>query len=58
MHAELEAEQQTPVMNLGLTTERFEVPPPLPVMDDLDVYIVHLDAMETNTRKNYVHDRM
>ena len=38
MHAELEAEQQTPVMNLGLTPGQFEVPPPLPVMDEPDIY--------------------
>ena len=58
MHAELEAEQQTPVMNLGRTPGQFEVPPPLPVLDEPDIYVVHLDAMETNTRKNYMRDRM
>ena len=58
MHAELEAEQQTPVMNLGLTPGQFEVPQPLPVMDEPDVYVVRSDAMETNTRKNYMRDWM
>ena len=58
MHAKLEAEQQTPVMNLGITPGQFEVPPPLPVMDEPDVYVVHSDAMETNTRRNYMHDQM
>ena len=58
MYAKLEAEQQTPVMNLGMTPGQFEVPPPLPVMDEPDVYVVHLDAMETNTRRNYVRDHM
>ena len=27
-------------------------------MDEPDVYVVHPDAMEMNTRKNYVRDRM
>ena len=58
MHAELEVEQQTPVMNLGIIPGQFKVPPSLPVMDELDVYVVHSDAMETNTRRNYVRDRM
>ena len=58
MHAELEVEQQTPVMNLGIIPGQFKVPPSLPVMDELDVYVVHSDAMETNTRRNNVHDRM
>ena len=54
MHPELEAKQQTAVVNLRTTSAQFEVPPPLPVMDDPDVYVVHLDAMETNMRRNYV----
>ena len=58
MQAELEAEQQTPLMELGRTPGQFEVPPPLPAMDEPDVYILHPDTMETNTRKNYVCDRM
>ena len=58
MKAELEAEQQTPLMNIGRTPDQFEVPPPLPTMDEPDIYVLHPDAMETNTRKNYVCDRM
>ena len=58
MHAELEAEQQMAVVNSQTTLTQFKVPPPLPVMDEPDVYVVHLDAMETNTRRNYVRDRM
>ena len=58
MQAELEAEQQTPVMDLGRTAGQFEVPPPLPVMDKQDVYAIHPDAMETNMCKNYVRDHM
>ena len=58
MEAELEAEQQTPLMDLGRTPGQFEVPPPIPAMDEPEVYVLHPDAMETNTRKNYVHDRM
>ena len=54
MHAELEAEQQRAVVNLQTTPAQFKVPPPLPVMDDPDVYVVHPDAMETNMRRNYV----
>ena len=27
-------------------------------MDEPDIYIVHSDAMETNTRRNYVRDWM
>ena len=58
MQAELEAEVQTQLMDLRRTLNSFEIPPPLPTMDNPDVYILHLDAMETNTRKNYVCDRM
>ena len=54
MHAELEAEQQTAVVNLQTTSAQSELPPPLTVMDNLDVYVVHPDAMETNMRRNYV----
>ena len=28
------------------------------MMDEPEVYVIHQDTMETNTRKNYVHDRM
>ena len=58
MQTELEAEQQMPLMELGRTPGQFEVPPPLPTMDEPDIYILHPDAMEMNTRKNYVCDRM
>ena len=34
MQAELEVEQQTPVMSIGRTPGQFEVPPPLPMMDE------------------------
>ena len=27
-------------------------------MDDPTVYVLHLDSMQMNTSKNYVHDRM
>ena len=54
MHAELEAKQQMAVVNLQTTSAQFKVPPPLPVMDDPDVYVVHPDAMETNMRRKYV----
>ena len=35
MQAELEAEQQTPLIDIRRTPSSFEVPPPLPVMDAL-----------------------
>ena len=58
MQAELEAEQQTPLIDIRRTPNQFEVPPPLPAMDEPDVYVLHPDAMQMNTRKNYVQDWM
>ena len=55
--AELEAEDQTPLVNIR-TPGRFEVPPPLPVMDKPAMYVLHPDVMHINTKKNYVRDRM
>ena len=56
--AELEAEDQTPLVNIRRSPGRFEVPPPLPVMDEPAVYVLHPDVMQINTRKNYVRDRI
>ena len=56
--AELETEDQTPLVNIRRSPGRFEVPPPLPIMDEPAVYILHPDVMQINTRKNYVRDRM
>ena len=56
--AELEAEDQTPLVNIRRSPGRFEVPPPLPVMDEPAVYVLHPNVMQINTRKNYVRDRM
>ena len=56
--AELEAEDQTPLVNIRRSPGRFEVPRPLPVMDEPAVYVLHPDVMQVNTRKNYVRDRM
>ena len=56
--AELEAEDQTLLVNIRRSLGRFEVPPPLPVMDEPAVYVLHPDVMQINTRKNYVRDRM
>ena len=56
--AELEAEDQTLLVNIRRSPGRFEVPPPLPVMDEPAVYVLHPDVMQINTRKNYVRDRM
>ena len=56
--AELEAEDQTPLVNIRRSPGRFEVPPPLPMMDEPAVYVLQPDVMQINTRKNYVRDRM
>ena len=56
--AELEAEDQTPLVNIRRSPGRFEVLPPLPAMDEPAVYVLHSDVMQVNTRKNYVRDRM
>ena len=53
MWAELEAKDQTPLVNIRRSPGRFEVLPPLPAMDEPAVYI-----LQVNTRKNYVRDRM
>ena len=45
-------------MDIRRTPKWFEVPPPLPAMDEPDVYVVHPDAMQINNRKNYVCDGM
>ena len=58
MWAELEAEQQTLLVDIRRSPRHFEVPPPLPAMDEPAVYILHSDVMQVNTRKNYVRDRM
>ena len=58
MWAELEAEQQTPLVDIRRSPRQFKVPPPLPAMDEPAVYILHQDVMQVNTRKNYVRDRM
>ena len=56
--AELDAEDQTLLVNIRRSPGRFEVPPPLPVMDEPAMYVLHPDVMQINTRKNYVRDRM
>ena len=58
MWSELEAEEKTPLVNIRRSPGRFEVPPPLPAMDEPAVYVLHPDVMQVNTRKNYVRDRM
>ena len=47
MQAELEAEQQTPLMDLGRTPGQFEVPPLLPTMDEPNVYILQMPCKQT-----------
>ena len=56
--AELEAEDQTPLVNIRRSPGKFEVPPPLPAMDEPAMYVLHPDVMQVNTRKNYVRDRI
>ena len=58
MWAELEAEQQTSLVDIRKSPRHFEVPPLLPAMDEPAIYISHPDVMQVNTRKNYVRDRM
>ena len=58
MWAELEAEQQTPLVDIRRSPNQFKVPPQLPAMDEPDVYVLYPDVMQVNTRKNYVRDRM
>ena len=58
MWTELEAEQQTPLVDIRRSPRHFEVPPPLPAMDEPAVYVLHPDVMQVNARKNYVRDRM
>ena len=58
MWIELEAEDQTLLVNIRKSPGRFEVLPPLPAMDEPVVYVLHPDVMQVNTRKNYMIDRM
>ena len=51
MWAELEVEQQTPLVDIRRSPRQFEVPPPLPAMDEPAVYVLHPDVMQVNTRK-------
>ena len=55
---ELEAKEQTLLVNIRRSPGRFEVPPPLPAMDEPTIYVLHPGVMQVNTRKNYVRDRM
>ena len=45
-------------MDIRRSPRHFEVPPPLPAMDEPAVYLLHPEVMQVNTRKNYVRDRM
>ena len=58
IRTELEAEQQTPLVDIRRSPGRFQVPPLLPAIDEPAVYVLHPDVMQVNTRKNYVRDRM
>ena len=58
MWAELEAKQQTPLVDIRRSPRHFKAPPLLPAMDEPAVYVLHPDVMQVNTRKNYVRDRM
>ena len=56
MRTELEAEQQTPLVDIRRSPGKFEVLPPLPAMDEPAVYVLHPDVMQVNTRKK-LHER-
>ena len=58
MWAELEAEQQTPLVDIRRSLRHFEVPPRLLAKDEPAIYVLHPDVMQVNTRKNYIRDRM
>ena len=58
MWAELEAEQQTPLVDIRRSLRHFEVPLLLPAMDEPAIYVLHPDVMQVNIGKNYVRDRM
>ena len=45
MQTELEAEEQTSVVDLRRTPSQFKRPPPLPAMDEPTVYVLHPDTM-------------
>ena len=51
MWAELETKDQSPLVNIRRSPGRFEVLPPLPVMDEPALYVLHPDVMQINTRK-------
>ena len=57
MKIELENEDQTPLTQSRNENKMFS-PPPLPLMDDPEVYVTHSDVMHIATRRNYVRDRM
>ena len=57
MWAELEAKQQTPLVDIRRSPRHFKVPPPLPAMDEPAIYVLHSDVMQVNTRKNYMRYR-
>ena len=42
MWSELEAEEQTPLVNIRRSPKQFEVPPPLPAMDEPAVYVFYI----------------
>ena len=39
MQAELEAEEQMPLIHIRRSPGQFEIPPPLPVMDKPNIYV-------------------
>ena len=58
MWAELEAEQQTPLVNIRRSPRQFEVLPPLPAMDEPAVYVLQPRCDASEYQENYVRDRM
>ena len=56
MWAELEAEQQTPLVDIRRSPRHFKVPPPLPAMDEPAVYDLHSDVDASEYQKK-LHER-
>ena len=51
MWAEIEAEDQTALVNIRRSPGWFEAPPPLPAMDEPAMYVLHPDVMLSKYQK-------
>ena len=58
LRMDLEQEEQTSVVQLSSERGQNSTPlPPLPVMPELDAYVMQPDAMTPQMRRNYIRDR-